>query len=231
MTIPVYEELVKKHGFSEVQKKALGLVRENSLVLEIGCSSGYITRFLAEKLKCKIDAVEKEIDAAEKARKFTRRLIVSSIEDKNTLLQVTDQYDYILLLDVLEHLTDPEMIVKSLRKNLKEDGEILASTPNIASWPSRKDLFFKGKFEYEESGLFDRTHIHFFTYKTFIKLFEESGLSVTSVYPGIIHLPFQLTLQRVPIIGTYFFSSFYTKISSFFPNLGYFHFLIVAKKK
>jgi 2-polyprenyl-3-methyl-5-hydroxy-6-metoxy-1,4-benzoquinol methylase len=231
MNTPIYERLVQERGFSEVQKKALELIRKGSLILEIGCSSGFLTCFLRENLNCQIDAVEKDMEAAKKAKKFARRLVVGSIEDENILKQVTDQYDYILLLDVFEHLAGPEKVLKALRKNLKTDGKILASTPNIASWPSRKDLFLKGKFEYEESGLFDRTHIHFFTYKTFIKLFEEVGFIPISVYPEIIRLPFQLTLQKIPFVGTRLFSGFYTKMASLFPNLAYFHFLIEAKRQ
>jgi len=231
MSTPIYERLVKEHGFSEVQRRALKLIKKNSLILEIGCSSGFLTRFLRENLNCQIDAVEKDMEVAEKAKRFARRMIAGSIEDEGALRQITDQYDYILLLDVLEHLFNPEKVLKALRKNLKKDGKILASTPNIASWPSRKDLFLKGKFEYEESGLFDRTHIHFFTYKTFIKLFEEVGFTAISVYPEIIRLPFQLTLQKIPFVGTRLFSGFYTKMASLFPNLAYFHFLIEAKRQ
>ncbi|OGD86115.1 hypothetical protein A2Z23_00455 [Candidatus Curtissbacteria bacterium RBG_16_39_7] len=231
MNTPIYEILVREHGFSEVQKKALELIKKDSFILEIGCSSGFITRFLKENLNCRVDAIEKDVEVVKKAKEFARKIIVGSIEDEDILKQVTDQYDYILLLDVLEHLFNSEKVLKTLRKNLRKNGKILASTPNITSWPARKDLFLKGKFEYEESGLFDRTHIHFFTYKTFIRLFEESGFTIIAVHPEIIRLPLQLTLQKIPILGTYFFSGFYKKMASFFPNLAYFHFLIEAKTK
>jgi 2-polyprenyl-3-methyl-5-hydroxy-6-metoxy-1,4-benzoquinol methylase len=231
MSTPIYERLVKKHGFSEVQKRALELIKKGSMILEIGCSSGFLTRFLKENQNCQIDAVEKDGKAAEKAKKYTRRIIVGSIEDERILRQIEERHDYILLLDVLEHLYNPEKVLKLLQKNLKKEGKILASTPNIASWPSRKDLFLKGKFEYEESGLFDKTHIHFFTYQTFVKLFEEAGFKVIAVYPEIIRLPLQLTLTKIPVIGTYFFTSFYKKMASLFPNLAYFHFLVAAQAK
>jgi len=231
MTVPIYEKLVSKHGFSGVQKKALELIKKESVILEVGCSSGYLTKALKENLNCKIDAVEIDTKVVKKAKKFTRKLVAGSIEADNVLKQIDGKYDYILLLDVLEHLSNPEKVLRNLKNNLKKNGKVLASTPNIASWPSRKDLFLKGKFEYEDSGLFDRSHIHFFTYKTFVGLFKKAGFSITSIYPAVIHLPLQITLQKIQFIGEYFFRSFYNMIANLFPNLAYFHFLIEAKRK
>jgi hypothetical protein len=73
------------------------------------------------------------------------------------------------------------------------------AVPNIATWQIRSRLFFRGDFEYQETGIMDRTHVHFFTYKTFHALLEKQGWTVKATMiegwevPGLLSL-----LERWP---------------------------------
>jgi len=69
---------------------------------------------------------------------------------------------------------------------LKPEGRIVVSMPNIASWDRRLALLF-GHFDYADSGIMDRTHLRFFTFRTAQALLEEAGLVILAVRhaPGI----------------------------------------------
>jgi 2-polyprenyl-3-methyl-5-hydroxy-6-metoxy-1,4-benzoquinol methylase len=73
-----------------------------------------------------------------------------------------EKYDYIICGDVLEHLVDPYALVDRLKNNLKPNGCIIASIPNLLDADVIYNLLH-GYFNYEESGVLDRTHLRFFT--------------------------------------------------------------------
>lgn len=89
--------------------------------------------------------------------------------------------DLILCLDVLEHLVDPWEVIRKLTGLLKPEGCIIACIPNIRHFSVLFDLVLKGKWDYSETGLLDKTHLRFFVRKTAISLLESSGLKVDSI--------------------------------------------------
>lgn len=91
-----------------------------------------------------------------------------------------DTFDYIILADVLEHLHDPERILQKLLPYLKADGSILCSVPNILNRHVISDLL-RGKLEYQDAGILDRTHLRFFTMDSIVRVFERCGMEVTQM--------------------------------------------------
>ena len=145
----------------------VGKVKPNSLVLEFGPANGRMTKYMKERLNCKVYAVEIDEDAAKDAAQYTEKIIVDSIENYRWQEEFKDlQFDYIIFADVLEHLYYPEKVLKSVRDFLREDGSILVSIPNIAHNAIIINLL-KNEFNYHPTGLLDDTHIRFFTKKTF----------------------------------------------------------------
>lgn len=124
---------------------------------------------------------------AEQARSVFDDVIVGNIE--TVLISDARKFDVIIATDVLEHLVDPWGVVKNLSKFLKPDGLFLASIPNVAHWNTAFKLFFRGRWDYQQEGLLDRTHLRFFTESTARSLFEDCGFIVEKVaytknYPG-----------------------------------------------
>jgi len=78
---------------------------------------------------------------------------------------------------VIEHLRDPEAALARLRPLLGPGGRLVVSTPNIANWAIRLSLLF-GRFRYAERGILDRTHLRFFTRRSFGALLATAGLRV-----------------------------------------------------
>lgn len=71
-------------------------------------------------------------------------------------------FDLVLLLDVLEHMSNPELFLQNLTQYLNPGATLLVSVPNIAHWSVRFSLLF-GFFEPKERGILDRTHLQWFT--------------------------------------------------------------------
>lgn len=217
----VYEEIFKKNGLSPTQQEILKIVGENKTVLEIGSSAGYMTRAFLDN-KCIVDVVETDKQAISKIPKQIRTKFAQSIEDSKIYQSLNNDYDYIIMADVLEHLVKPEQVLKSLFKISSASTKLLVSLPNVACWAMRKQLFFKGDFEYQESGLLDKTHLHFYTVNTLPKILSENGWKVEQVKGTITRLPIEWLTLKIP--------SLYLFLVSKYKNLAYYHFLTVASK-
>jgi 2-polyprenyl-3-methyl-5-hydroxy-6-metoxy-1,4-benzoquinol methylase len=146
-------------------------------VLELGCATGRVTRHLAERLACRVTGVEFDPQAAELARPFCERLIVGDLEADATLCEAAGAYDVILAGDVLEHLREPARVMAALRSSLKPGGTWVISVPNVAHWSVRKELL-RGRFDFTDTGVMDRTHLRWFTVKTLSEMIEEAGYTV-----------------------------------------------------
>jgi len=161
--------------------KLLALVGENKTVLEVGCALGYQTRAMRELQHCRITGIEIDSEAAEHARPYCDSLIIGDIE-RLSLPEVlgSAEFDVITFADVLEHLRDPSSALSRIRPHLKAEGYIVASIPNIAHASIVYELAH-GRFNYQDLGLLDNTHIKFFTREAVLQTFERAGYLVVSL--------------------------------------------------
>ena len=150
-------------------------VPAGSRVLDVGCAGGYLARVLRDQHGCRVDGVDLDPDAAERARVVCETVSVGSLDDRSFVESLTGVYDRILCGDILEHLRDPAHVLRHLGGLLKPDGRILVSIPNVANWRIRLGLAV-GRFQYADSGLLDRTHLRFYTFHSVRDLVAEAGL-------------------------------------------------------
>jgi 2-polyprenyl-3-methyl-5-hydroxy-6-metoxy-1,4-benzoquinol methylase len=171
-----YEQTIDPASDS-THARVVRLVGEGKRVLELGCSTGFMSRVLRER-GCHVTAVEQDADAAEKARPFCERVIVGDVEqlDLGRALGKA-RFDVILAADVLEHLKEPLGLLRSLKRFLADDGWLVASLPNVAHGSVRLALL-GGQFRYNSMGLLDRTHLRFFTRDGVQKLFDDAGFLI-----------------------------------------------------
>ncbi len=148
-------------------------------VLEIGCDMGATLYKIGELYKnVHLYGAELNENAAKIAKSFSNTC-VANIEEQNLPFE-KNSFDYIIFGDVLEHLRNPGAAIKYCRKLLKENGKIIASIPNLMHISVMKQLL-SGCFTYTETGLLDKTHIHFFTYYEMVKMFEENGYEMETI--------------------------------------------------
>lgn len=225
----IYGKIFKKHGLSATQKEILSFVGENKTILEVGSSTGYMTKLFLDN-GCIADVVETDSEALVKLPKKVRKVFNHSIEDMK-IQNFSKDYDFIILADVLEHLVFPEKALKLICKIATKKTKLIISLPNVASWVMRKQLFFKGDFEYQESGILDKTHLHFYTVNTLPKLLSDNGWKVEKIIGIITRLPFEESINKIPVISWFFKIFLYKNLAEKYKNLSYYHFLTIATKK
>lgn len=150
-------------------------------VLEIGCGTGTTLAWLKASGRCKsTTGIELVAQQAECAAGVVDRVIQGGIEAID-LTPLTEHFDLILCLDVLEHLNDPWELVERINRLLKPGGRLVASIPNIRHISVLAPLLFQGEWAYRERGILDKTHLRFFTKKSAIQLVTGSGLKLAFV--------------------------------------------------
>lgn len=156
------------------------LIAHNSYVLDVGCNVGYVGEYLIQRKNCVCDGVD--IDPAFLKEAKTRGYkTVFNVDLSCEELKIKQKYDYILLIDILEHLPEPEKVLKSLiSRNLREGGKVVVCLPNIARFEYRFSHLL-GKFDYETSGILHRGHLRFFTLDSGKRMIKSSGLRINKV--------------------------------------------------
>ncbi len=148
------------------------------VVMEIGCDCGATLNIIKNNYP---NSITYGVDIApgpiEIAKHIIDKAFVANIEAEDLDIPESS-FDYIIFGDVLEHLHDPLKTLRYAKKYLKKDGKIIASIPNLMNISVMKQLIH-GDFTYTETGLLDKTHIHFFTYNEIKKIFKEAGFNTS----------------------------------------------------
>jgi len=150
-------------------------------ILEIGCGDGATAAYAkrAEKSGHYV-GVELSAAAAERASAVDQ-MIVANIEE--TKLDFPPQtFDVLIASEVLEHLVDPWAVLRTIHPLMKTGGRVFASSPNIAH-KSTLSMLLAGRWDLDDSGRMDRTHLRWFTPSTYAAMFDSCGYQVISVAP------------------------------------------------
>jgi 2-polyprenyl-3-methyl-5-hydroxy-6-metoxy-1,4-benzoquinol methylase len=171
----IYEVLVDPDEENEAHSHVLSFVGYHKSVLDVGCSTGFITKILVER-GCDVIGIEVDPEAAEVAERWAERVVVGNIDDGEVWNYVKDEsFDVVLLGDVLEHLRDPLLSLREAVRKVKPSGFVVTSLPNVAHGDMRMSLM-QGRFRYADTGLLDRTHMKFFTLESARELLTQAGL-------------------------------------------------------
>lgn len=154
-------------------------------VLDMGCATGYMARELARK-GCRTWGVDVDDRAVAAARVHCVDAVCCNLDElthESVRLPFEGQrFDVILLLDVLEHLVRPDLVLPRIGRLLEPEGHVWISLPNVARIEYRLRLML-GRFEYEDAGPLSKGHLGFFTRKTARELLERSGFSIELELP------------------------------------------------
>lgn len=164
-------------GRDSVWAIALSWLENGDTVLDVGCNTGYVGRAAKERLRVVFDGIEGDHGAAAIARETYRAVAQVDLASGPPWRDVGGLYDAILALDVLEHLPEPVRALRALAGLLAPGGRLVLSVPNVAHWTVRLGLLC-GRFDRTDTGILDRTHVHFFTRKTLLSACEKAGLTV-----------------------------------------------------
>ena len=168
------------HGYYSNHRRDMQCVVPDGLhrVLDVGCGGGNFGRgLLASGKASEMWGIELNAEAAEHARgAFTRVDQGDAIERLGAMPEA--HFDAITFTDVLEHLAWPDEALRQTHRLLKPGGVVVASLPNIRYLPALRDIALRREFRYTDEGIFDRTHLRFFTASTIPDWFERGGLKI-----------------------------------------------------
>lgn len=163
--------------YEGVREDIVELVAESAQrVLDIGCAFGATGERLKRKGVKEVIGIEVDQRAYNEAKKRLDKVFFGDIE-KMTLPFKDGYFDYIIYADILEHLVDPWSVLKRHKPLLKDGGQVIASIPNVGHYRVTKKLL-RGKWDYEERGVLDSTHLRFFTEASVKKMFSEAGYKI-----------------------------------------------------
>jgi glycosyltransferase involved in cell wall biosynthesis len=163
-----------KLGYASSHSYALDAVPEGSRVLDLGAGPGGLARELVRK-GCQVVVVDQHAPDVGQGVGFIRQ----DLDDAP--LFDPKQSDRILLLDVIEHLREPEVFLDRLRAKVDWSPKTLVlTTPNIAFAAQRLMLLF-GQFNYGKAGILDRTHRRLFTFRSIQRLLVDAGFRIKEV--------------------------------------------------
>jgi SAM-dependent methyltransferase len=179
------------YGSHMLLLKALPANGAGRRVLDLGCCNGYFAALLAER-GYEVTGVER---AGGYGTDFPERVRLIEHDLENGLPCIDLRFPFIICADVLEHLRDPLGLLRQARELLEPGGRIAASLPNSGNFYFRLSVL-AGRFPKEDKGLFDRTHVQFFTWSGWVALFENAGLRIEAVRSSSV--PFRLAMPSAP---------------------------------
>lgn len=164
-----------KLGYPSSHTYALEAVPAGSRVVDLGSGPGGIARELVRK-GCEVAVVDLHPPAE------PHDGVKAFVADLDEPLQVdVSPYDTILLLDIIEHLKDPEAFLEGLRSQLDHrPRKLVLTTGNVAFVVQRLMLLF-GQFNYGKAGILDRTHTRLFTFRAVRHLLRDAGFRIRRV--------------------------------------------------
>jgi 2-polyprenyl-3-methyl-5-hydroxy-6-metoxy-1,4-benzoquinol methylase len=175
--------------YTEKKNSYYGFVRLNIIdlipkstkhLLDVGCGTGDTGIAAKQQLGLQeVVGIEFYEAAALVAQTKLDRVIVGDIESLK-LDFPQGYFDCVVCADVLEHTKDPWHVLRTLRQLLQDEGVLIASIPNIRHIVPMLQII-TDRFEYEESGILDKTHLRFFTLHTIRQMFNETGYLIQQV--------------------------------------------------
>ncbi|HET9221492.1 MAG TPA: methyltransferase domain-containing protein, partial [Roseiflexaceae bacterium] len=130
-------------------------------VLDVGAAQGFLGQLLRQDGLI-VDAVEPHPDWAAHALPYYRTVYASDIESAEL---PAAYYAVVVCADVLEHTVNPAQVIRTLLQAATADATFIISLPNVAHIAARL-LLLLGHFPQIDRGIFDRTHLHFYTRRT-----------------------------------------------------------------
>ena len=147
-------------------------------ILEIASGAGY----LGEKLQNE-NIWLTGIDLFPLQNKYYQEFFCENIEQFDWNKIQGDRFDIVCLMDILEHLKEPEKLLLKLRSNPRlENALFVISVPNVAFFSVRIGLLL-GRFNYADRGILDIDHKRLFTYSSFHAMLKECGFKIKKTIP------------------------------------------------
>jgi len=185
-------------------------------LLDVGCGEGALSLGLDDLQSRELWGIELDAAAAQVAASRLDKVLVG---DAAALVnELPDaHFDCVFCNDILEHLVWPEEFLLTLATKLAPGGTLISSVPNVRHFWTVVDLVMKGRWDYADEGILDRTHLRFYTRATMREMFERTGYQVDSV-------------EGLNPLGSARFKLFNLATLGFFREMGFLQYVWVLRR-
>lgn len=165
---------VSKFEFKSTHSVAFSKVSQGSVVLDLGCADGYLSERLHKEKACTVYSVDMQQQKSVDGCSYQSCDLNISLPDVPW-----SQLDTVILLDVIEHLSNPEEFMERLRAKLSGNNKvkIIVSSGNVCFFITRF-MMFLGQFNYGRRGILDITHRRLFTVSSLERLLRYAAYMV-----------------------------------------------------
>ena len=166
--------------YSSERADMLPFVPSVGSFLDLGCGEGRFGASLKQRdPSAVVWGVEPSAVPRERAIGRLDRVIGGTFPE--CLPELDRTFDCVVCNDVLEHMYDPWSACEVIADLLSPGGTLVVSIPNIRNFATLLQLTMKGRWDYVDAGVLDRTHLRFFTPSTMREMVEERGFRVESL--------------------------------------------------
>ncbi len=155
-------------------------IKGGAKILDVGCGKGNLGAYLQDNYDAKVTGLEIIENNFIAASSVLHSAHLGDIESMD-IAALGSGFDYVIFSDSLEHMLEPQLVLKSVKALLAEDGCLLLSMPNVRNFRVTVPLLFSDQWEYQDEGLLDRTHLRFFTCTSICSLLDLCGYRVEQV--------------------------------------------------
>lgn len=172
----------KRSSYTGLRLDVLSMIsKKPTSVLDVGCSNGAFLQFAKNQLGVKFTVgIESDPEFIQEAIPKADKIIEMDLDFFNSEKLNSYNFDLIILADVLEHIKDPFFVLQEILKFAMNDAQVIISLPNIQHWTAIKNLII-GEWPMRNRGLFDRTHLRFFTLRSIEDLAMQCGLKIEKI--------------------------------------------------
>ena len=175
------DKAIEKNEYqTNIRKDVINLILKNKInplkVLEIGGGAGFTSEYLCKLFNCpgtNID-IAVPINRSEIIRHI--QLDISNTKLIGELKE--DIFDLILVLDVVEHIENTELIIGTIKDLCANGSYVVLSLPNIKNIRVPYQIYLKNTFPRNNQGIFDKTHLRWFTMQDIKKLLVHNGFKI-----------------------------------------------------
>lgn len=193
---------------------------------DVGCGNGIFTAYLKNSYDIKLYGFDGSEYALNRALEngfdevvLNDDLSVKSLETK------AEYFDFIINKDVLEHLMDPEFLLKEIARVLKTNGLFLLHVPNDFNLWKRIEFVFRNNVDtykyFPDAKEWNRPHIRFFSFEGLKELLHLYGFEIVKSYSSyfVINLPIIQMFPGYSMLGKWLAGKFPTQFSQAFTVL------------